>query len=128
MHMKRRSFAVVNSGGQLLCKNCESPVSESQDFCVSCDQVLAVYGVTELEANTARRVEEQKAHMAREAEKLRRKQIQDQYWMDRGVEPGPLAFYRAWPEWLQAITLSLMISLPLAIGFFAIRHLLLSNK
>ena len=47
-----------------------------------------------------------------------RREFRAAYYRERGVEPGPLAWYRVLPDWQQAIVLGLAIAAP-AVGLIA---------
>ncbi|WP_165246754.1 hypothetical protein [Paludisphaera soli] len=66
------------------------------------------------------------AHERAEAGAQRKKE-RDAYYLDRGVAPGPLAWYRLLPDWLQATLLGLAVGLPLALGAAVGWALLRSN-
>jgi hypothetical protein len=57
----------------------------------------------------------EQARIEREKERLRRKAVRDAFYLGRGVKPGPLAWYRILPDWLQAIVLGLSLGLPVAV-------------
>lgn len=60
----------------------------------------------------------------REKERRRRRAERDAYYLDQGVKPGLLAWYRALPDWLQAIVLGLSLVMPVALVFAALYFLL----
>ena len=56
----------------------------------------------------------EQTNIEREKERRRRKAERDAYYLDRGIKPGPLAWYRVLPDWLQAVILGLSLGLPAA--------------
>ena len=50
------------------------------------------------------------------AVRLRRRAEREEYYRERGVKPGPWAWFQVLPEWLQAILLGLAISVPVIVG------------
>jgi hypothetical protein len=56
----------------------------------------------------------EQAKIEREKERRQRKAIRDAYYVDRGIKPGPLGWYRVLSDWLQAIVLGLSLALPAA--------------
>jgi hypothetical protein len=73
------------------------------------------------------RSKEAEARRLQEAEERRRARRAecDAYYLDRGVKPGPWAWYQVLPEWQQAILLGLSIAVPvvgLIVGAFLAFH------
>lgn len=50
------------------------------------------------------------------AARWRRRVLREERYLDLGVKPGPLAWFRAWPDWLQAVAVGLAAALPLGLG------------
>jgi hypothetical protein len=44
----------------------------------------------------------------------------DAYYLDRGIKPGPLAWYRIRPKWVRLVLLGLAIVLPMALVLFTV--------
>jgi hypothetical protein len=53
----------------------------------------------------------------REAERKAREELEAkaQWYRDRGVEPGRLAWFKVWPDWLQMVAVGLLVSLPIVL-------------
>jgi hypothetical protein len=71
----------------------------------------------EWRASQAKQGERARAAAARLAEeKQPRTEARDQSYWDRGVEPGPLAWFQVLPDWFQATLLGVAISVPFPVG------------
>jgi hypothetical protein len=135
---------VVVRNGIPYCRNCNRQVSWNRSYCRACGAATRVYGPDPAEATAGEEARERDRYWkekARHVIKARRatlwaerkqrwadywamrKQAREEHWIARGVEPGPLAWYRALPEWGQALTLGLAIGAPVAlltIAFFVL--------
>jgi hypothetical protein len=64
----------------------------------------------------------EQTRIEREKERQRRRAVRDAYYLDRGIKPGPLAWYRVLPDWLQAIGLGLSLALPVVVLLATVVH------
>ena len=56
-------------------------------------------------------------------ERLReRREAREKFYRSRGVEPGPFAWFKVWPDWLQFVSIGLLVSLPLVVVLVLIIH------
>jgi hypothetical protein len=127
------TYNVVIRGGAPYCPRCNRQVSYRREQCRSCGHVYVTYGPSPEEAERqqgARRkraeaewVKQQRIERSKEAEARRlqeaeerrraRRAERDAYYLDRGVKPGPWAWYRVLPDWQQAILFGLFIAVPI---------------
>lgn len=111
------------------CPSCGRQVSYSRNSCRSCLYQFRTYGsaaralgptphqdedfkrrMKELIVRLVRALPDRAAREAERHESLR--PAREAYYRARGVEPGPLAWYRVLPEWQQAIVLGLALAAP----------------
>lgn len=132
-------YDVRTRNGAPYCPRCNRQVSYRRDHCRCCGYQFVSYGPSAEEvrikhAEEQRRREDeaqeklQKKRLAAESRKLREerrmlRQVEwDRYFLRRGIEPGPLAWYYVLPEWAQPILLGLALGIPIA-GLLVLRHL-----
>lgn len=57
----------------------------------------------------------EEARLVREKSRLRRKAERDAYYLDRGIKPGPMAWYYLLPDWARAAAIGLAIAVPVLV-------------
>ena len=122
------------------CPQCNRQVSYRRDYCRACGYRFKTYGPVETEPGPAeitrqrseaawkhhldeealrkRREERQRRELEsaeRAALKARKKQERDKAYRAMGIEPGPLAWYWAQPDLVQALLLGLVIASPVVL-------------
>jgi hypothetical protein len=138
-----KQYDVNIRNGLPYCRNCNRQVSYRRDYCRSCGQNFIYYGekvsaqpriptVTasnrqdqlrkeQEEFQEAQRLAEEKKQLRdeRRAEEERlRKAQSDNYYLLRGVEPGPFAWFYVLPDWTQATIIGFCIATPIVFIFF----------
>ena len=58
----------------------------------------------------------------RAQERNRRQADRNEYYLERGVKPGPLAWYRVLPDWLQAVIIGFAAAIPAVLMLIALLH------
>src|SRR5215469_1146095 len=121
-------YNVVIRGGAPYCPQCNRQVSYRRDYCRCCGYKFVTYGDTyhpELSnqslaerreaARQEREAREKRAAeaRARRAERLAARAERDKAYRAMGIEPGPLAWFKALPDVVQAIGLGVVIALSL---------------
>lgn len=134
------NYDVVIKGGAPYCPNCNRQVSYRRDNCRSCGYQVKTYGPTPTGARPAtqeqidalhnlnaaidsankavadsQRFRAEAAAAKREADRLERQEARDAYYIERGVEPGRMAWFRVLPDWGQAVLMGLAIPAPIVI-------------
>jgi len=114
------------------CPRCNRQVSYRRDVCRACGYRFKTHGWSRSNTYVSRPTESDRAEMIRQDEMIRavhakrrakrcderqlaregRRVARDAYYRGRGVEPGPLAWYRALPNWQQAIVLGVAMATP----------------
>lgn len=124
-------YDVVTKSGAPYCPRCNRQVSFRRDHCRCCGYRFKTYGspqaqvqgqsrleALQAEAKRKARVAEQerleRAREAKVAEKAARRTARDDAYRAKGIEPGPLAWYKALPDVAQAIVLGLSMAIPTA--------------
>jgi hypothetical protein len=123
---------VVSKSSVPYCPRCNRQVSLRRGECRSCGHVYISYGpspgelalrearkaqaATELERTIEERnrLEEQR-RSERADSKARRREERNEYYLDRGIKPGPFAWWQLMPDWLQAIMIGLVVAKPATI-------------
>jgi hypothetical protein len=127
---------VVIKRGLPHCPDCGRQVSPRRTWCRACVRDLTKDPATEFD-DTLRQAEahaEKQAEFARKQEELEeqersdqlkgrisqkrreeRRREKDEYWLERGIEPGPFAWWRSLPDWVRIIAVTLGIAVPIAI-------------
>ena len=127
------NYDVVTKSGAPYCPRCNRQVSFRRDHCRCCGYRFKSYGTTsgpsggfearmaaherarvaalQAEADRKARVASmeriERAREAKAVEKAERRALRDDAYRAKGIEPGPLAWYRALPDVTQAIVLGL---------------------
>lgn len=137
-------YDVVVKGGVPYCPKCNRQVSYRREYCRCCGYKFVSY---EAAPEDATRVSEEKAKkaweqrqqdawadkQARLADEERRvlnhertrareerKALRDTYYLDRGITPGPFAWFWLLPDWLRAIIVGIGLSIAVVIPMFFI--------
>ena len=129
-------YDVVIKRGAPYCPCCNRQVSYRREHCRSCGYNFVSHGPTPEEKERRCREEVQERQRSQEEEKRRaeerlfaskiriekgkqraQEQIQQQdernkYYSARGIEPGPLAWFRLLPDYIQAIMLGFAVAIP----------------
>lgn len=144
IHRALANYDVVVKGGLPYCPRCNRQVSYRRQHCRACGYQFVTYGsrpagrtsqgeegprvarrptaAEEVGAAEWQRREEARAaaERARLQEEQHRREIErsqrESYYRQRGVEPGPWAWFGVLPDWVQAILLGLAISTPVVIA------------
>ena len=124
---------VVSKSGVPYCPRCNRQVSLRRGQCRSCGHVYVSFGPSpgELALKEARkqqaaaeleraeeelnRVEEQRRSERAES-KARRRAERNEFYLDRGIKPGPFAWWQLMPEWLQAVMLGFVVAIPATVA------------
>lgn len=122
---------VVTKNGLPHCPFCGRQVSLRRNWCRACGADLTVRETEKpsiwVEPNSAW-IEKEKAEQTKRIrdaqiktrinQKIReaKQQKADEYWIARGVEPGPMAWWRALPDWVRVTTITVAVAVPLALA------------
>jgi hypothetical protein len=125
-------YDVVLRGGAPYCPRCNRQVSYRRDHCRSCGYTFVSYGPTPEEIAQEKRSWKQAAEFQegllkgkqqraraekerRAQERAQRRAERDAYYLDRGIKPGPFAWYQLLPDWQQAILLGIACAAPVSL-------------
>lgn len=136
------TYRVVIRNGLPYCPRCNRQVSYRRDVCRACGYALKVYSqpasppappppksAEQLRLEALQAEEQRKQRVKQEEdrqvfEEERRLQAEERlaarhkYYRSRGIEPGPLAWFWVLPEWIQAVSLGAVLSLPVLVAAF----------
>jgi hypothetical protein len=107
-----------------VCKICLIEAKPKERTCPQCGRPLTTVGADGSQAAAARRqaidaeaaAERSRARAAERAERRRlAREARDKYYRDRGVKPGPWAWFQVLPDWLQPILVGLALTGPVVL-------------
>lgn len=94
-------YHLTIKAGLPYCPVCNRQVSYRRDVCRACGYTFKTYAPTAPQG-TGERV----------ARRVARREAREATYRERGIKPGPLAWFRVLPEWQQAVFLGLAIAAP----------------
>jgi hypothetical protein len=126
-------YDLLIRNGLPYCPHCNRQVSYRRDYCRACGHHFKTYGpspselasaareraLAEIDEISREKVAQERAAVRaaeREARRQQRHVERQKYYRNRGVEPGPWAWYKILPDWVQAVLMGLAISAPILIG------------